>query len=619
MAPQAIRPEEAVRRVLPLPPERRAAALRAMLHAHPRELSRALDLLPTGGSAPSGPLQASQPQAPAVRVGTYTLRSVLGEGGFGVVWLATQDEPLHRSVALKMLRPDRLDPVSRSRFETERQLLALLSHPALVKVFEAGATDDGRPWFTMELAQGAPITEACDAARLPLTERMRLMAEVARAMHHAHEHGLVHRDLKPSNILLAFEADQTTVKVIDFGVAHATFQPSDPDEKAGAVIGTPDYLAPELLRVRVNGPDVRSDIYALGAVLQRLLVGGDAGDRRQGIVAAFDTLHASVRRQVADDRHETPASLRHALEGDLEAIVAHCLADDPRDRYASALDLAQDLDRCRTGQPVSARGRSLGYLGVNIAKRHASAIASALLLVLVALTGAVWALHERSLAMAARDEAQQHARSVQQANAYVVELLNEIINAPGVSRRSSAEILTEASRLAGLRLSQDPRQEARVRAALGHLWMCIQQPEPAEQEFARSEDLLTTLDLDMLLADVRVARAAALRRIGRFEAAAKSASLAARDAAGSIPADPDDEARALIELARDAMASSDREAASRALGRATQLLRSAPGDVRSLQDDLERARAELGPMRPAQTESPASGVKAGDAPDTKVP
>ena len=607
MPQEAIRPEEAVRRVLPLPPERRAAALRTMLQGHPRELSRALDLLPTGGNAPSGPLQSEQAQVPAVRVGSYTLRSVLGEGGFGVVWLATQDEPLRRSVALKLLRPDRVDPVSRSRFESERRLLALLSHPALVKVFEAGETDDGRPWFSMELAQGAPITEACDAARLPVNERMRLMADVARGMHHAHEHGLVHRDLKPSNILLAFEADQTNVKVIDFGVAHATFQPSDPDEKAGAVIGTPDYLAPELLRVRVNGPDVRSDIYALGAVLRRLAVGSDMGDRRDGLLSALHALDPASQRQVAEERHETVASLRHRVEGDLDAIISHCLADDPRHRYASALELAQDLDRFRHGDPVVARGRSLGYIGVNMAKRHASAIASALLVMLIALLGTGWALHERALAMQARDEAEQHARNVQQANAYIVELLDEIINAPGMPQRSSVEILTEASRLAGLRLSDDPAQEARVRAALGQLWISVKQPDTACQEFVRAETLFESLDMQQPLADARIAHAAALRKTGQFSDAAKTATLAVQQAAKESPADPDDEARALIELARDAMGANDLEGARAALSRAAKLLRSAPGNVRALQSDLESARAQLGPVHattPPKTASP---------------
>jgi len=182
-----------------------------MLREDPDGLKRALDLLPTAGMAPIGAFAAVEPKPVPVRIGEYELRSVLGEGGFGVVWLATQSRPLERSVALKVLRPDRLDPSSRARFDMERRLLALLDHPSLVKVFDAGETEDGRPWFTMELAQGAPITDAADAARLGIQDRIRLLAQVARAVHHAHGHGLVHRDLKPANILLSIDGDQLQV------------------------------------------------------------------------------------------------------------------------------------------------------------------------------------------------------------------------------------------------------------------------------------------------------------------------------------------------------------------------------------------------------------------------
>ena len=241
-----------------------------------------------------------------------------------------------------------------------------------------------------------------------------------------------------------------------------------------------------------------------------------------------------------------------------------------------------------------------------MAKRHASAIASALLIMLVAVLGTSWAMHERTLAMQARDEAEQHARNVQQANAYIVELLDEIINAPGMPQRSSIEILTEASRLAGLRLSQDPAQEARVRAALGHLWVSVKQPDTACQEFARAEDLFQSLDMQQPLADTRIAHAAALRKVGQFGEAAKTATLAVQQAARETPADPDDQARALIELARDAIGANDQEAAKAALSQAAKLLRSAPGNVGALQSDLESARAQLGPVHPTRTPQGAS-------------
>jgi len=246
-----------------------------MLREDPSALKRALDLLPTDGMAPASALASIEPKPATVRIGDYELRSVLGEGGFGVVWLATQAEPLQRSVALKVLRPDRLDPTSRARFDAERRLLALLDHPSLVKVFDAGETPDGRPWFTMELAQGAPITEAADAARLGVDERLRLLAQVARAVHHAHAHGLVHRDLKPANILVEGADGRLVPRIIDFGVAramdgrHVRLTP----ESIAHRLGTPDYMAPEQWEYGIGACEKPSDVFALGIVLGELACG----------------------------------------------------------------------------------------------------------------------------------------------------------------------------------------------------------------------------------------------------------------------------------------------------------------------------------------------------------
>lgn len=246
-----------------------------MLREDPSALKRALDLLPTDGMAPASALASIEPKPATVRIGDYELRSVLGEGGFGVVWLATQAEPLQRSVALKVLRPDRLDPTSRARFDAERRLLALLDHPSLVKVFDAGETPDGRPWFTMELAQGAPITEAADAARLGVDERLRLLAQVARAVHHAHAHGLVHRDLKPANILVRPEGASLAPCIIDFGIARALLdgQPRLTPADVAHRLGTPEFMPPEQWEFGVGICDERSDVFALGMVLGALCAG----------------------------------------------------------------------------------------------------------------------------------------------------------------------------------------------------------------------------------------------------------------------------------------------------------------------------------------------------------
>jgi tetratricopeptide (TPR) repeat protein len=606
MQASVIRPEEAVRRVMPLPPQRRAQALRSMLQGHARELSRALELLPTAGAPPASPLQAAPSTSPQLRVGPYSLRSVLGEGGFGVVWMATQEEPLPRAVALKILRADRLDPAYRARFDTERHLLAMLDHPSLVKVFDAGQTDDGRPWFSMELAQGAPITEASDAARLSIDDRLRLLAQVARAVHHAHEHGLVHRDLKPSNILLAVEGDQLSVKVIDFGVAHASFLPADPDERSGALVGTPAYLAPELLRRHAAEPDVRSDVFALGLVLRRLLVDGDPEDRRESLVATLQGKPRELRRQVADERRETPGSLRRRVDGDLESIVARCVDGDPRLRYTSALELAQDIDRHLQGQAVLARGDSLAYRGLVAARRNAYALGMAALVGVVAIVAACWALQERQNALAARDSAQNTQRSLQDANAFIIDLLTEIATRPDVKSRTATELLAEASRLAGLRLATDPIQEARVRTALGHLMSRLQQHERAQQEFARAEQLLAGGNARAELDALHVAQAKALRHAGKLDEAREMATRAVTESMRAMPEDADDLALALGELARTQGASGDADAAHRTMARAYQTLQQAPGDTSPVKRELDQANADLGPIRSTAPAAPAT-------------
>jgi len=327
-----MRPEEAVRRVMKLPAARRAPALRSMLQDQPRLLSRALDLLPTDAgdaAAWNARLLEAKPAASLPHVGPYTLRSVLGEGGFGVVWLATQNEPVQRSVALKILRPDRVGTPGAARFEAERQMLATLNHPNLIKVFDAGETADGRPWFTMELAQGAPITEAANAARLGLRDRVDLMTQVARAVHHAHVHGLVHLDLKPANVM--FRPDGRAV-LVDFGLSHHMRQPDLMAEEFRTPMGNWPYMAPEqVVGVR---QDLRSDVYALGAVLYELATGE--------LPFGVPETSTGLRRRLSVQPDPLRA-LRPDIPAWLQEVVLHCLETDAAQRPASAAQVAFEL------------------------------------------------------------------------------------------------------------------------------------------------------------------------------------------------------------------------------------------------------------------------------------
>jgi serine/threonine protein kinase len=603
-----IRPQEAVRRVLPLPPERRSEALRRLLSSDPEGLKRALDLLPTAGIAPIGAFASVEPKPVPIRIGEYELRSVLGEGAFGVVWLATQARPLERSVALKVLRPDRLDPTSRARFDAERRLLALLNHPSLVKVFDAGETEDGRPWFTMELAQGAPITDSADAARLDLDERLRLIAQVARAVHHAHQHGLVHRDLKPSNVLLSIEGDQLQVKVIDFGVAHTTFEPIDPDQQSGAMIGTPDYLPPELSRLHTVAPDVRADVFAIGVLMRRLLSGNDPSDRRATPSASLALLDSPHQRRAAEERRETPASLGHRLEGDLDAIVARCIADDPRSRYISALEVAQDIDRHLRGEAVQARGPSLAYHGLIAARQGARSIAVSSLILMVAAIGFAWAMHERNLAFRARDEAEVYAQRARDAHELIDGLLHDIAVAEGVTDASAIHLLDKVSNRATMLLANDPAQEAQVREALAQRYIERGARDAAMREFLRAGALLDRSRSAGQDPSLRIELAAGLLELHQMPEALAEAVDAVTEARQQLPEDHDDVARALVTLSRVQKAMGKPLEAAVALEEAQEEIDQAPSDPGGVESEIERARRDLGPI-PASS-PPAPGTPA---------
>ena len=576
MASPAITPEEAIRKVLSLPASRRAAALRELLHGNRSDLNKALEMLPTVGNAPQSALGQTEIK-PEIRIGHYLLRSVLGEGGFGIVWLAEQDEPLRRSVAFKILRPDRLDSSSRERFKSERHVVALLDHPGLIKIFEAGESPDGRPWFAMELAAGSPITQACDVAGHSLGQRIDLMAQVCRAVHHAHQRGVIHRDLKPSNILVSLDADEAVVKVIDFGIARAAFDPMNPDERAGALVGTPAFMAPEARNLRAGEADSRMDIYALGAVMLRLLTDCLPDDSKT--LAAhqlFEGLSIDEKKVAIQNRNTTSAKIISTLSGDLDAIIARCLCRDPRGRYDSALALAQDLERFRRGESVLARPDTPPRRLKRAIRHHIVAFTLGLAAV-IALTASVFnAYSQRTIAVAAKDRAEISSQGANDATILITELLTEIVSKPSAAPRTSQDILAEASRLAGLRLNNDPIMEARVRASMGHLWTSQHRNDLATQEFSRAIELLQTNDQGRLLAETELLLAGSLREDGSFREARHNANRARLEFLAESPSDSDDIARAYFELARISAAEGQNADAAAFLRQATTSLQNAP-------------------------------------------
>lgn len=576
MASPAITPEEAIRKVLSLPASRRAAALRELLHGNRSALNKALEMLPTVGNAPQSALGQTEIK-PEIRIGHYLLRSVLGEGGFGIVWLAEQDEPLRRSVAFKILRPDRLDSSSRERFKSERHVVALLDHPGLIKIFEAGESPDGRPWFAMELAAGSPITQACDVAGHSLGQRIDLMAQVCRAVHHAHQRGVIHRDLKPSNILVSLDADEAVVKVIDFGIARAAFDPMNPDERAGALVGTPAFMAPEARNLRAGEADSRMDIYALGAVMLRLLTDCLPDDSKT--LAAhelFEGLSIDEKKVAIQNRNTTSSKIISTLSGDLDAIIARCLCRDPRGRYDSALALAQDLERFRRGESVQARPDTPPRRVRRAINHHPLAVSLALLAIVILGASLFTARSQRALAMAAKDRAEISSNGANDATILITELLTEIVSKPSAAPRTSQDILAEASRLAGLRLNNDPIMEARVRASMGHLWTSQHRNDLASQEFSRAIELLQSNDQGRLLAETELLLAGSLREDGSFREARHNANKARLEFLAESPSDSDDIARAYFELARISAAEGQNADAAAFLQQATTSLQNAP-------------------------------------------
>jgi serine/threonine protein kinase/Tfp pilus assembly protein PilF len=336
-------------------------------------------------------LSQSAVQSSFTVIGPYRLTQMLGAGGMGEVWRAEQTEPIHRTVALKLIKAGMDTRAVVARFDSERQALALMEHPNIAKVFEAGATPEGRPYFVMEYVHGFPITDYCDRHRLTIKERLRLFMQVCEGVQHAHQKAIIHRDLKPSNVLVDEVDDKPVPKIIDFGLAKAMGQQLTEMTlftEAGAMLGTPDYMSPEQADRNESNIDTRTDVYSLGVILYELLVGdlpiGSHELRAAGIEAMLQkicqqepqrpstklkSLGASAKDS-AERRKEAPESLERHLRGDLDWITIKALEKDRSRRYGSASDLAGDLQRYLLDEPVSAGPPSVSYRAHKFIRRH---------------------------------------------------------------------------------------------------------------------------------------------------------------------------------------------------------------------------------------------------------
>ncbi|MFZ1938916.1 MAG: protein kinase [Terracidiphilus sp.] len=457
-------------KALELTPEQRSAFLDGACSSDPSLRKEVESLLADSANVPSGFLQSSAMaemisaelegvgSVAALEAGQefaqrFQLIRKLGEGGMGQVWLAEQTLPVQRQVALKLIKAGMYDESVARRFESERQSLAIMGHPAIAKVFDAGTTPQGQPYFVMEYVPGLPVTEYCDQKKLTIRDRLELFIEACEGVQHAHQKAIIHRDLKPANILVVEVDGKPVPRIIDFGLAKAVTHPIAGDAlktQFGNLVGTPGYMSPEQADASVQDIDTRTDVYSLGVVLYVLLAGREPFESKQGQKQQLDELLRKLREvepprpstRISSDHHSSdaiaearstePRQLTRTLRGDLDWITMKALEKDRARRYGAPSDLAADIRRYLNHEPVLARPASAAYRSGKFVKRHKFALAVASVFALMVLAGAVAVVREAEIARMQEARAQRRFNDVRSlANSLLFDVYDSIQELPG--------------------------------------------------------------------------------------------------------------------------------------------------------------------------------------------
>jgi eukaryotic-like serine/threonine-protein kinase len=503
---QEIEEEALFAAALAMPASERDAYLKRACHTDRDLIERLTGLIDAFGNAATfvneGPANAHDG---ADRIGPYRLLRELGEGGCGIAYLAEQTAPVKREIAIKVIKPGMDTKAVIARFEAERQVLALMDHPNVARVFDAGATTEGRPYFVMELVRGIRITEYCTQSRLSIRERLSLFTQVCQAIHHAHQKGIIHRDIKPSNVLVTMHDGLPLVKVIDFGIAKAT-QGRLIDQtlhtEIDQIMGTPAYISPEQTEPARGTVDTRSDVYSLGVLLYELITGQtpfDAHELAQASIAQLrerlrteeprrpsrrlNSLDDELLARISSSTDTTAAKLVKQIRDDLDWIVMQCLEKEPARRYQTVTELIADIERYQRHEPVLAHPPSLAYKLRKLARRNRVAFGAALVAVAFTVFITVFAIMMAVQAhriAAERDHAEQERQRAQKVsnvamNVFAIadpfqSLANDV---------SGSALLDQAAKSIERELRDQPAARARLLQAVGRAYFRRSEFEPA--------------------------------------------------------------------------------------------------------------------------------------------